>query len=79
MFILVKGEKTDSKEVEGGRCIIRNYGKLCLSEKERGKVSKDYVKRINNEENDWYHNVEVDTVEGAVDSVSREEDLQVLN
>ena len=27
-------------------------GKLCLSEKERGKVWKDYMERIMNEEND---------------------------
>ena len=36
MFGLVKGLKTDSKEVEGG-----SDGKLCFSEKERGKVWKD--------------------------------------
>ena len=36
MFRLVKGLKTDSKEVEGGRCIRESVGKLCFSEKERG-------------------------------------------
>ena len=43
MFMLVKGLKTDSKEVEGGRCMRGSDGKLCFSEKERGKVWKDYM------------------------------------
>ena len=38
MFRLVKGLKTDSKEVEGGRCMRGSDGKQCFSEKERGKV-----------------------------------------
>ena len=53
MFRLVKGLKTDSKEVEGG-----SDGKLCFSEKERCNIWKDYAERIMNEENDWDHNVE---------------------
>ena len=78
MFRLVKGLKTDSKEVEGGRC-MRSDGNLCFSEKERGEVWKDYMKRIMNEENDWDHNVEGDVVDGLVVSVSRERVLQALN
>ena len=34
MFILVKGLKTDNKEVEGGRCMRGSDGKLCFSENE---------------------------------------------
>ena len=78
MFNLVKGLKTDSKKVEGGRCSRGSDGKLCFSEKERGKVWKDYKERIMNEENDWDH-VEGDAVEGPVVFVSREEALQALN
>ena len=52
--------------------------KLCLSEKKRGKVRKDYFERIMNEENDWDCNVEGDAV-GPVVCVSREEVLQELN
>ena len=37
-------------------------GKLCFCEKERGKLWKNCMKRIMNEENDWDH-VEVDAVE----------------
>ena len=36
MFRLVKGLESDSKEVEGGRCMRGSDGKLCFSEKERG-------------------------------------------
>ena len=57
IFRLVIGLKTDCREVEGG-----SYGKLCFSEKERDKVWKDYMEMIMNEENDWNHNVEGDTV-----------------
>ena len=49
MFRLVRGLKTDSKEFEGGRCVIGSDGKLCFSEKERGIVWKDYMERIMNE------------------------------
>ena len=79
MLWLVKGLKTDSMEVEGGRCMIGSDGKLCFSEKERGNVLKDYMERITNEENDWDHYVEGDAVEGPVVCVCREEVLQVFN
>ena len=55
MLKLVKGLKTGSKEDEGGRCMRGSDEKLCFSEKERGKVWKDYMERIMNEENDWDH------------------------
>ena len=76
MFRLVKGLKTVSKEVEGGRCMRGSDGKLCISEKERCKVWKDHMERIMNEGNHWDHNVEGDVVEGPVVRVSREEVLQ---
>ena len=53
-------------------------GKLCFSEKERGKVWKDNMERIMSEENDWYRNVERDAVEGPVVCVSRKEVLRAL-
>ena len=79
MFKLEKGLKTDSKEVEGGRCMRRSDGKLCFCEKEIGNVCEDYMERIMYEENDCDHNVEGDAVEGPVVCVSREEVLQALN
>ena len=75
----VKGLKIDSKEVEGGRCMRGIEEKLCFSEKERGKVCKDYVKGIMNEENDWGHNVEGYAVEDPVVCVGAEEMLLALS
>ena len=49
MLRLVKGQKTDSKEVEGGRCMRGSEEKLHFCEKERGKVWKDNMERILNE------------------------------
>ena len=49
---LVKGLKTDSNEVEGGRCMRGSDGKLCFSEKEIHNVWMGYMERIMNEEND---------------------------
>ena len=46
----VKGLKTDSTEVEGGRCMRGSDGKLCFSDKERGKVWNNYMQGIMNEE-----------------------------
>ena len=53
MFRLVRGLNTESKEVELGRCMRECDGKLCFSEKKRGKVWTDYIERNMNEENDW--------------------------
>ena len=39
-----------------------NDGKLCFSEKGRGKVWKVYMGRIMNKVNDWGCNVEGDAV-----------------
>ena len=49
---------------------------MCFSEKVRGKVWKDYIERIINEENDWDSSVEGDAVEDPVVCVTREEVLQ---
>ena len=79
MLRLVRGLKTDSKEGDGGRCMRGSDGKLCFSEKERGKVWKDCMEGKMNEENDWDRNVEGDAVEGSVVCVGREEVLQAIN
>ena len=79
MFRLVKGLKTDGKEVDSGRCMKGSDGKLCFCVKERGNVWKDYMEGIMNEENDWDRNVEGVAVEGPVVCVSREKVLLSLN
>ena len=78
MFRLVKGLKTDSIEVTG-RCMRGGDGKLCFSEKERGKVWKDYMERIMNDENYWDHNVAGSAVLGPDVCVCRDKVLQALN
>ena len=79
MFRLVRGLMTDCKEVEGGRCMRGSDGKLCFSEKEGGKVWKDYMERMMNEVNDWDHDVKGDAVEGPAVYICREEVLQALS
>ena len=75
MLRLEKRLKTDSKEVEGGRCMRGSDGKPCIREKERGKVWKNYMERITSDENDRDRNVEGD----AVVCVSGYDVLQALN
>ena len=77
MLRLVKQLKTYSKEFAGERC-MRSDRNPRFSEMERGKVLKDYMKRITNEENYCDH-VEGDAVKGPVVCVSREEALQASN
>ena len=43
-----------------------SYGMLGIREKERGKVWKDHMESIMNDENDWDHNVGADVVERPV-------------
>ena len=67
----LRGLKTDSNEVDEGRCMSGSDGKLCFSEKERGTIWKDYVEWIMNKENDWVHVVDRDAVESPVDCSKR--------
>ena len=53
-------------------------GRLSFSEKERGKVCKEHMERIMNEENEWDQKVEADLVEGLVERVSREEVVKTI-
>ena len=79
MFLQVSELRFDSKAVEGERCMRGSDGRQCFSEKERGKVWKDCMEKIMNDENDRDHNVEGDVVEGPNVCVSREEVLQALD
>ena len=44
--------KKEARDVEGGRCMRGADGKLSFSEKDRGKVWKDHMEKIMNEENE---------------------------
>ena len=78
VFKLVKSMKKDGKDVEGGRCMRGSDGRLNFSEKDRGRVWKEHMERIMNEENEWDQNVQADLVEGPVERVSREEVVKAL-
>ena len=67
----MKSMKKDGKDVEGGRCIRGSDGRLNFSEKDRGKVWKEHMEKIMNEENEWDQNVKAELVEGPAERVSR--------
>ena len=69
VFKLVKSMKKDGKDAEGGRCMRGSGGRLNISEKDRGKVWKEHMERIMNEENEWGQNVKAELVEGPVERV----------
>ena len=66
VFKLVKAMKRDGKDAEGGRCMRGSDGRLSFSEKDRGRVWKEHMEKIMNEENEWDQKVEADPVEGPV-------------
>ena len=71
--------KKDGKDVDGGRCIRGGDGRLNFSKKDRGRVWKEHMERIMNEENEWNQNVQADLVERpAVERVSREGVVKAL-
>ena len=70
--------KKDGKDVEGGRCMRGKDGRLNFSEKDRGRVWKEHMERIMNEENEWDQDVQADLVEGPVERVSWEEVVKAL-
>ena len=78
MFKLVKSMKKDGKDVEGGRCIRGSVVRLNFTEKDRGKVWKEHMERIMNEENEWDQNVKAELVEGPVERISREEVVKAI-
>ena len=52
--------------------------RLNFSEKDKGRVWKEHMERIMNEENGGDQNVQADLVEGPVERVSREEVVKAL-
>ena len=66
VFKLVKSMEKDGKDVEGEGSDAR----LNFSKKDRGRVGKEHMERIMNEENEWDQNVQADLVEGPVERVS---------
>ena len=78
VYKLVKSMKKDGKDVERGRCMRGSNGRLNFSEKDRGRVWKEHMERIMNEQKKLDQNVQADLVEGPVERVSREEVVKAL-
>lgn len=78
VYKIVKAMKKDGRDVAGGRCMRGSDGKLNFSERDRGKVWKEHMEKIMNEENEWDQEVEADLVEGPVERVSREEVVRAI-
>ena len=74
----MRSMKKDGKDVEGGRFMRGSDGRLSFSEKDRGRVWKEHMERIMNEENEWDQRVEANLVEGPVERVSREEVVEAI-
>ena len=71
VFKLVKSMKKDGKDVEGGRCMRGIDGRLNFREKDRGKVWKEHMERIMNQQNEWDQNVKAELLEGPFERVRR--------
>ena len=54
-------------------------GILVVSEKDRGKLWKEHMKKIMNVENEWDQMVEANMVEGPVEGVTHEEVMEATN
>ncbi|KAK2568008.1 hypothetical protein P5673_007914 [Acropora cervicornis] len=61
-----------------GHPVIRPIRNPPSYEKDRGRVWKEHMERIMNEENEWDQNMQADLVEGPVERVGREEVVKVL-
>ena len=78
LFRFVRSARRDGKDVEGGRCMRGKDEKLHFSEKDRGRVWKEHMEEIMNEENEWDHMVETSVVSGPVECVSKEEVMKAV-
>ena len=54
-------------------------GKFVVSEKNRGKLWKEFMEKILNVENEWDWMVEADMVEGPVQGVTDEAVMEAMN
>ena len=70
--------KQEGRDVEGGRCMRGSDGRLNFSEKDRGRVWKEHMERIMNEENEWDQKTEAEVVEGPIKRVSQEEVVKAM-
>ena len=79
VFKFVKFMRKEGRDIVGGGCMKDRDGRLVVSEKNGGKLWKEYVEKIMNVENEWDQMVEADVVEGPVEGVSDEEVMEAIN
>ena len=79
VFKLAKFMRKDGKDMNGGGCTKDKYGRLVVSEKDRGKLWKDHMEKIMNVENESDQTAKADMVEGPVEEVTYEEVMEAMN
>ena len=70
--------KKEGKNVEGGRCLRREDGRLGFIEEDRAKIWKQHMEKIMNEETEWDRMVETDLIKGPVIRVARNEIVKAI-
>ena len=79
VFKFTKRMKRDGKDVDGGRCLRDDDGRLCFTENQRGAVWKRHMEKIMNVENEWDGVTnDANKVEGPVDQVNRDEVMNAI-
>ena len=59
VFYFLRRIKKEGKDVEGGRCLRGEDGRLGFIEEDRAKIWKEHMEKIMNEENEWDRMVEL--------------------
>ena len=78
VFYFLRRMKNEGKDVEGGRCLRGRDERFGFIEENRAKIWKDHMEKIMNEENEWEHMVETDVVEGSVEKVARNKNVEAM-
>ena len=78
-FQVLEVHEKGGKNHKDGGCMKNKDGRLVVSVKDRGKLWKEHMKKIMNEENEWDQIVRADMVEGPVERVTDEEVMEALN
>ena len=79
VFKFVKFMRKEGRDIDGGGCIKDKYGRLVVSEKDRGKLWKEHMEKIVHVENEWDQMVKVNMVKGPVEGVTDEEVMEAMN
>ena len=78
VFYFLRRMRNEGKDVEGGRCLRGENGRLGFSEEDRAKIWKEHMEKIMNEENEWDRMVETNLVEGPVEKVVRNDIVEAI-